>query len=226
MFVKVLLIIACVFGAIYIYFRARQSRQLQFIKSYRFHPVLKKQVLKHYPHLSDSQLTTVFDALRDYFIFCHQAKNKMVAMPSQVVDIAWHEFILFTREYERFSKKAIGRFLHHTPTEAMQTRTSAQEGIKRVWRLACNNEGISPASPQQLPLLFAIDATLNIKDGFIYSLNCKKKSSPHYRSGYCAGHIGCASGCGGESGSSDEGGGFFSGDSDSGGGCGGGCGGD
>jgi hypothetical protein len=126
----------------------------------------------------------------------------MVAMPSQVVDVAWHEFILFTREYEKFSKKAIGGFLHHTPTEAMRTPTLAQEGIKRTWRLACANENISPSSPQRLPLLFAIDSLFNIDDGFTYSLNCKDKSSPNYGSGYCAGHIGCTSGCGGDSGAS------------------------
>jgi len=150
----------------------------------------------------------------------------MVAMPSQVVDVAWHEFILFTRSYELFSNKAIGRFLHHTPTEAMKSPTLAQEGIKRAWRLACATENISPTSPARLPLLFAIDTMLNIDDGFRYSLNCKDKSSPAYADGYCAGHIGCAAGCGGDSVHSSDSGGFFDsfgGSSDCGGG---GCGGD
>jgi len=38
-------------------------------------------------------------------------------MPSEIVYVAWHEFLLFTREYQVFSQKAMGRFLHHTPTE-------------------------------------------------------------------------------------------------------------
>jgi len=48
-------------------------------------------------------------------------------MPSRMVDIAWHEFIIFTRAYADFSSKATGRFLHLPPTEAMQSPVSAQE---------------------------------------------------------------------------------------------------
>ena len=61
-------------------------------------------------------------------------------MPSQVVDDAWHTFILFTRNYELFCRKAFGRFLHHTPAEAMAGQTTATEGIKRTWRIACQLE--------------------------------------------------------------------------------------
>ncbi|MNY53360.1 hypothetical protein D3C86_1891110 [compost metagenome] len=100
----------------------------------------------------------------------------------------------------------------------MQTPTLAQTGIKRAWRLACAREGISPATPVQLPLLFAIDALLSIEDGYRYSLNCQDRSSPLYGDGYCAGHIGCTSGCGGDSGGSCDSG---SDSGDGGGGCGG-----
>ncbi len=51
-------------------------------------------------------------------------------MPSQVVDDAWHEFILFTRAYQQYCNKALGRYLHHTPAEAMDSPTIAQEGNK------------------------------------------------------------------------------------------------
>lgn len=181
----------------YLLQRSRHSSRLAYIAEYRFHPMLSKKVKMAYPHLSDRDVRLVFDALRDYFHICAQAKNRMVAMPSQVVDVAWHEFILSTRSYEAFSKKAIGRFLHHTPTEVMKTPTIAQEGIKRVWRLACAKEGISPSRPDRLPLLFAIDGLLNIADGYRYSLDCKSGNGV----GYCAGDIGCSSGCTGDSGS-------------------------
>lgn len=154
-------------------------------------------------------------------------------MPSQVVDDAWHEFILFTRSYKAFCNKALGRFLHHTPTEAMSTPTLAQEGIKRAWRLACAKEHISPGNPTRLPLIFAIDSMLNIPNGFTYTLNCQDKHSPAYGEGYCAGHIGCSAGCAGDGGVDTGAGGFFDGlfdasgcGADCGGGCGGGCGGD
>ncbi|MCY1415500.1 hypothetical protein D9M71_309850 [compost metagenome] len=205
-------------GLAWLVLRNRQRRRLAYIERYRFHPAIKRKVQERYPHLSEAQVERVFDALRDYFHICNQAGRRMVSMPSQAVDVAWHEFILFTRAYQAFCDQALGRFLHHTPTEAMQTPTLAQTGIKRAWRLACAREGISPATPVQLPLLFAIDALLNIEDGYRYSLDCRDKSSPLYGDGYCAGHIGCASGCGGDSGGSCDSG---SDSGDGGGGCGG-----
>ncbi len=43
----------------------------------------------------------------------HFSNNKL--SPSYIVDLAWHEFILFTRFYERFCNKHYHRFIHHTP---------------------------------------------------------------------------------------------------------------
>ncbi len=38
--------------------------------------------------------------------------------PSPLVDIGWHTFILYTREYAMFCKKITdGRFIHHEPTD-------------------------------------------------------------------------------------------------------------
>ena len=212
-----------------IVFKRRKSQQLAYIKRYVFHKSIKDKLSKKYPHLTSEQIHLVFRALRDYFWMCNKANKQMVAMPSQVVDEAWHAFILFTRSYKSFSQKALGRFLHHTPTEAMSSPTLAQEGIKRAWRLACDKDGIDPANPNRLPLLFAIDAMLDISDGFKYVANCKDKKSPASADGYCAGDIACVSGCAGDSAASDTGGsGFFDGffDSNCGSDCGGGCGGD
>ena len=208
----------------------RRSRQLAYIKNYHFHKSIREKIYTKHPYLNDEQIHLVFRALRDYFWMCNKANRRMVAMPSQVVDDAWHEFILFTRHYKSFCQKSLGRFLHHTPTEAMPTQTLALEGIKRAWRLACVKERINPAAATRLPLIFAIDSMLNIPNGFKYVLNCQDKNSPAYGDGYCAGHIGCSSGCAGDSGGTTaDSGGFFDGLFDSAGGgsdCGGGCGGD
>ncbi|NOU22414.1 MAG: hypothetical protein HOO93_11640 [Methyloglobulus sp.] len=118
-------------------------------------------------------------------------------MPSQAVDNAWHEFILFSAEYEKFCQNAFGRFLHHTPAEAMRTPTAAQDGIKLAWKLACVKEGIDPKKPAKLPLLFDIDS-LVIEGGFIYRLDCKFLTSGNHE--FCASDIGCGGGgCGGGS---------------------------
>jgi len=190
-------------------------RRLDFISRYQFPPTISKKVAQAYPHLTDTQLHQVMNGLRDYFQMIAISRGKAVSMPSQVVDVAWHEFILFTRNYAEFCQKSHGRFIHHTPAEAMQSRTIAQEGIKRAWRLACHLENIEPKAAPRLPRIFALDARLQIKDGFHYQLDCMKAGC---RSDYCANHIGCSTGCAGASG--DD-----SGTADSGcggGGCGGG----
>ncbi len=192
--------------------RANIKKREKLIDTYTFPPTLEQKVIDKYPHLSRLQAKQVIDGLRDYFHICNIARKRMVSMPSQAVDVAWHEFILFTRQYEHFCNKALGRFLHHTPAEAMDSPTTAQKGIKTAWRIACFREEIPPKAPHKLPALFAIDARLEIPDGFTYSLNCKKPGDD----AYCAGHIGCGSGCGGGCGGD-------TGDSS---GCGGGCGGD
>jgi hypothetical protein len=47
---------------------------------------------------------------------CHASPGAL--SPSKKVDKAWHEFLLFTREYEQFCTKRYGRFMHHNPYEA------------------------------------------------------------------------------------------------------------
>ncbi|PKO37503.1 MAG: hypothetical protein CVU33_12705 [Betaproteobacteria bacterium HGW-Betaproteobacteria-6] len=214
----VLISLLALVGALFWRNWSRQRRGA-YIAAFPYQRILDKRLAARRPELSAEQRGEVFAALDDYFQLCHKAGRRMVAMPSQAVDDAWHEFILFTRQYDKFCRHAFGRFLHHTPAEAMSTPTQASDGLKRAWRLACAHEKINPKSPARLPRLFALDAALGIAGGFVYHLDCLAASGGAAGTGYCASHIGCGgSGCSGDSGSSDSGG--------DGGGCGGGCGGD
>lgn len=204
-----------------IYQKVQSGRRAAFIKNYQFPESIKNKVSHVYPHLTTSETEQVIKSLREYFYLISLSNKKTVAMPSQVVDIAWHEFILFTREYAKFCASALGRFLHHTPAEAMQSKNVAQSGIKRAWRISCHRENINPTAPKRLPLIFALDAQLKIEDGFHYELNCMSSPSSTLGGGasgigYCGSHIGCSSGCAGSAGdggcSGDSGGGGCGGD--------------
>lgn len=199
-----LIILAVVFV---LYLKRVEKQRERFILTYEFPQRVKSKLKSTYPHLNDTHVEQVIRALKEYFIICNVAQKRMVSMPSQAVDLVWHEFILFTRIYEDFCRQGFGKYLHHTPAEAMKTPTLAQDGIKRAWRLSCVRESINLKSPERLPLLFAIDAELNIPDGFRYALDCSRSPDG---STYCASNIGCGGGCGGD------------GDGDGGGGCGGG----
>ena len=167
---------------------ATNQEQEHYIATYTFPSSLATTIHMKYPHLSSDQVSLALDGLREFFYACQRASKVMMAMPSQVVDVAWHEFILSTRDYEQFCQHAFGRFLHHTPAEAMKKPEKAQDGIKRIWKSACTHEGIDPTSPHRLPLLFALDTELEIPDGFKYSLDCQQPGSHTF----CAKHIGCA----------------------------------
>lgn len=188
----------------------RNGARDAYIYDYGFPARLRLKLLERYPQLSPEQTAKTVRGLREYFLICRLGGRQQVAMPSQAVDLVWHEFILHTRLYQHFCQRGLGRFLHHTPSEAMQQPTDAQASIRRAWRLACAREGIDPKRPDRLPLLFALDAELGIADGFRYQLQCQPGDQA-----YCASHIGCSSGCSGGGDSSDGGGG-------DGGGCGGG----
>lgn len=165
--------------------------RLNYIKNYKFNPILEKKFKDKYPHFTDHQVSLVFDGLKEYFCIYSEAKWQIISMPSKAVDIAWHEFILFTKDYQSFCEQAFDHFLHHTPAEEMRQSTKVQEGIKRAWKIACVKHKINPSKPSKLPLIFAIDSILGIEDGFLYSLNCKNTSSNRY----CVADIDCVSGC-------------------------------
>ena len=48
------------------------------------------------------------------FLFLAGTMNKPLA-PPEGIDEAWHNFILFTKDYEEFCRTHFGRFVHHVP---------------------------------------------------------------------------------------------------------------
>jgi hypothetical protein len=188
---------------------------------------LKRKLREAYPHLSGKDADLVERGLRQFFLACARSGRRFVAMPSRAVDAMWHEFILHTRAYRDWCDLALGRFLHHTPAEALGADAQRNDGLRRAWYWACRDEAIDPRAPTRLPLLFALDAKLKIAGGFTYLADCRDilaKSAAGEGSGgvYCGTSFsnGSASGDGDSFGGADS-----SGDGD-GGGDGGGCGGD
>lgn len=210
--------------AVVFWLRAREARRAEFIRTFVLPKGLYAKLAERRPELAAKDHALVARALRAFFLVNLAAKGKFVSMPSQVVDELWHEFILFTRDYERFCRQAFGRFLHHTPAVAMSSADASSGGLRRTFWLACREENINPAKPTRLPLLFAIDAKLKIANGFTYALDCTvlratgsavESTQPVYcASDFTSSGCGGATGCGGSS-ASDGG-------SCGGGGCGGG----
>ena len=54
------------------------------------------------------------DMLRFLYLCGTDVKSRTFA-PPELIDEAWHNFILFTREYGGFCKRYFGGFIHHAP---------------------------------------------------------------------------------------------------------------
>ncbi len=211
-----------------------QLKRAEFIRTYTWPRGLLERLEKHRPGMERKDSALVSRGLRQFFIAYLMSGKRYVSMPSQVADDLWHEFILYTREYESFCRRAFGAFLHHTPAVVLGAERRNNEGLRRVWWYCCKYENISPFRPTRLPLLFALDAKLNIPGGFIYHPRCDcggDFANVSFDGGTAGlgdssgdGSSGSAHGGSGDAGG--HGGGDGGGGSDGGGGCGGGgCGG-
>jgi hypothetical protein len=194
---------------------------------------IKTKLRETYLHLSAQEADLAEQGLRDFFLASLQSKHFM-AMPSQAVDVIWHEFILHTKAYQLWCDQALGYFLHHTPAEALGGNAQRNDGLRRIWYWACQQERIDPRKPERLPFLFALDNRLRIPNGFRYAPDCSfiNGKEENQQQGGCGGggggdvHCGTSlssasfSGSSGDFGGAEGGSGGDSGDG--GGGCGGG----
>jgi hypothetical protein len=208
----------------------RRARRADFIRTCSLPRGLFEKLRARHPQISLKDCQLVAQALRQFFLAYLKGGGRTVAMPSQVADDLWHEFILNTRNYEFFCRRAFGRFQHHTPAAAMGGERRSNEGLRRWWWQCCRAENINPTHPSRLPLLFAIDTKLSIAGGFRYAPDCgplkaTASASPAAVVIHCGGDFSDGSFDGGTDGFGEGGGnaGTEGGDGDSGGSCGGGC---
>ena len=205
----------------------RQVAREAFIRHGALPLGLFERLRQKHPHLTLKDCQLIASGLRQFFLVYFQSGCKFVAMPSQVVDDLWHEFILYTREYDAFCQHAFGHFLHHTPSAVLSQNQNSNEGLRRCWWFACKEENINPRAPTRLPLLFALDKKFNIANGFYYDADCsgvrRKGDNSGSSSPYCGGDFSSDSHDGGTAGfPSDSDGASGSDGGDGGSGCGGG----
>jgi len=206
-----------------------RSRRRQFIRESRLPAFLSAKLRAKYPHLSAGDAELVLRGLRQFFLAYLRGEHKFVAMPSQVVDCAWHDFILHTRAYQLWCDAAFGQLLHHTPAEVLGRDPKRNDGLRRAWYWACKEESINPRQPTRLPLLFALDKKFAIPGGFSYVPDCRDIDRQSAAGTYCGTSFGDSGSAGGDAdsfGGSESSGSQGGSDSGDGGDGGGGCGGD
>jgi hypothetical protein len=119
--------------ALFIALRAwEMSKRRQFVRESLLPRFISGKLREKYPHLSVSDTDLVMRGLRQFFITYLRSGKQFVAMPSQVVDAAWHEFILHTRGYESWCDVAFGKLLHHSPAEVLGKSAARNDGLRRT----------------------------------------------------------------------------------------------
>src|SRR5262245_57347806 len=87
--------------------------------------LIEKLVTEGYVRSTDRAIA-LFREVKRYIVLC-ELTNQSWEMYSTCVDEAWHQFLLYSREYTDWCNRFIGHFVHHAPNNA-PSYTSAPEG--------------------------------------------------------------------------------------------------
>ena len=79
--------------------------------------------------LSKDSAEELFYDMKQFLFLCGTRPG--ICSPTDTIDAAWHEFILYTQDYASFCDEMFGRFIHHVP----QTYLSKEHSTKgKTWR--------------------------------------------------------------------------------------------
>src|SRR5436190_2279504 len=84
-------------------------------------PYLEERLTKDHVVASNQEAVAYFQEVKKYLVLCDEVRSRRMPMLSRVVDEVWHQFVLFTIEYTKFSERFFGRFMHHGPRNAPPT---------------------------------------------------------------------------------------------------------
>jgi hypothetical protein len=127
----VMLVLA--FGLLATWQRQLSLKREAFIRSFNLPQGLFDRLQKRHPGLGLKECQLVAHGLRQFFLAHLKSGRRYVSMPSQIADDLWHEFILFTKNYDAFCRRAFGGFLHHTPAIALGSARQSNAGLRRCW---------------------------------------------------------------------------------------------
>jgi hypothetical protein len=79
----------------------------------------KESVIERIQRDADVDRETARTWFNEMLVFLDMAADsKRFISPPEAVDVAWHAFILHTRDYEDYCRERFGRVIHHQPTSA------------------------------------------------------------------------------------------------------------
>jgi hypothetical protein len=80
-------------------------------------PYLEERMVRERRVDSPEKVAALLDELKKYLVLSRVLRKRNVPMFSRLVDEIWHQFVLFTTEYDAFCRHFFGRFVEHAPAE-------------------------------------------------------------------------------------------------------------
>src|SRR3954463_15603574 len=103
--------------------KLRRTRRRAYIETYDFPVAFSNKLVEE---LGNRHRTDIaLEGLRAWYLACLYADGELIGMPSKLVDVAWHEMILRTREYHYFCSRAFGFYLHPSPDSTLDVPMSS-----------------------------------------------------------------------------------------------------
>ncbi len=96
---------ACLIAFLGILPAHRRLKRAEYIRTFAWPPGLLDKLATHHKGFTRKETALVAQGLRQFFLAYLNGGLRYVAMPSQVADDLWHEFILYTRAYQEFCKR-------------------------------------------------------------------------------------------------------------------------
>lgn len=149
---------------------------------YRIPTLVLEVFRRDNPTLSADHQDLAFQGLREYFMLMlldqQRGIRRSLAMPSTLVDDAWHAFMLCSAEYERFCRKCFGKMIHHTPNPSSQpgqvpSHTRFKSDVLNTWASYRDNKKAHPEffpDDSPVPLLFRADSQSGRQNGWVWSM--------------------------------------------------------
>jgi len=81
-------------------------------------PYLIEKLIKNSIVDTAGEAEELFREVKRYLVLCDQDDDRVWNMYSLRVDEAWHQFILFTRQYIDFCDRYFGRYVPHNPSNS------------------------------------------------------------------------------------------------------------
>lgn len=175
-----------------IYKNVKYDQRKNFIENFDYSTILKNE------NINKSDKENITQGLKQFFLICLENKmqimslpSKTVGLPSKILSMVLKEFMISSKEYELFCKKAFGKFLHYTDSEKMNAEpiecgiSESTFALVNTWNSACKIEEIDNIKPNKLPIIFSIDKITNIKNGLMYTLNYD-----YHQKDFCVNKIG------------------------------------